>query len=102
MQGAFWELYLHELLSRQGFAITCHPVLPDTGNSPDFLAVRSDGSFSLEATTVRDADKDIKKDRVRRQVYDALNQLQMPGLRSRSMWTAKAPRPSRVVLSARG
>lgn len=50
--AAWWELYLHALLTSLGFTLTVHPVVPDTDGHPDFLAERGDTSFYVEAVTV--------------------------------------------------
>lgn len=47
--GAFWELYLHELFSRLGFAAQVHPPSAKGGNRPDFLMARGEQRFYLEA-----------------------------------------------------
>jgi hypothetical protein len=50
--AAWWELYLHELLTRLGFLLTVHPGLPESSHRPDFLVERDGESFYLEAATV--------------------------------------------------
>jgi hypothetical protein len=48
--AAFFELVLHELLSRLGYALENHPVIPGTSNRPEFLATSADGtSLYIEA-----------------------------------------------------
>jgi hypothetical protein len=47
-EGAFWELYLHELHARLGFEVEVHPPGPRTTH-PDFLISRADTRFYLEA-----------------------------------------------------
>lgn len=49
--AAWWELYLHRLLTRQGFEVEVHPALPDTADRPDFRVHSPSGSFFLEAAT---------------------------------------------------
>ncbi len=46
--AAFWELYLHEVLTRLGFEITVHPE-SERGKRPDFAVRRGDAQFYLEA-----------------------------------------------------
>ena len=46
--AAFWELYLHELFSRLGFALEAHPET-GKGTRPDYLVSRGDDRFYLEA-----------------------------------------------------
>ena len=48
--GAFFELFMHELLSNLGFRICeVHPTLPDSTNRPDFLVCDGTKRFYLEA-----------------------------------------------------
>jgi hypothetical protein len=72
--AAFWEMYLHEALTRAGFRLTPHPDVPGTKKHPDFLVTDSDSmSFYLEATTVGPLD-DAAERRFDR-VLDALNRI---------------------------
>ena len=49
-QGAFFELFLHELLLRLGCSVVLHPSVSGTTKVPDFLATAPDGEkFYLEA-----------------------------------------------------
>ena len=47
--GAFFELFLHELLPRLGLCVEVHPKLED-GRCPDFLVSGSAGKAFVEAT----------------------------------------------------
>jgi len=47
-QGAFWELWLHEMCLRSGFTVSVHPECPD-GRRRDFLVSRNGDAFYLEA-----------------------------------------------------
>jgi len=49
--SAFWELYLHQVLTGSGFEVTIHPTLPGTSRHPDFL-VHAEEPFYLEAVSV--------------------------------------------------
>jgi hypothetical protein len=70
--GAFWEMYLHEVLTRAGFQLIPHPEIQGTTKRPDFLVTASDSrSFYLEATTVGPLD-DAAERRFDR-VLDAVN-----------------------------
>ena len=40
-RSAYFELFLHALLSAMGFRLTVHPQVPGTGNTPDFLVESS-------------------------------------------------------------
>ena len=54
--SAFFELYVHALLTRCGCSVTVHPHAPDgRARRPDFLAAAADGSrFFVEAVVVSD------------------------------------------------
>jgi hypothetical protein len=50
--GAWWELYLHHLFTRLGYAVAVHPEVPGTLKQPDFEVRRGDLRFYLEAAVV--------------------------------------------------
>lgn len=52
--SAFFELFLHELFSRLGFTVTCHPDTPNEATTHhDFLVTSpTGGTFYLEAKVV--------------------------------------------------
>ena len=50
--GAFFELFLHELLPRLGLSVEAHPTLND-GSRPDFLVTGAEGTAYLEATYLK-------------------------------------------------
>ena len=50
-EGAFLELFLHELLTNLGFRVEVHPTLPDSNDRPDFLVCDGSRCFYLEAAT---------------------------------------------------
>ena len=50
--GAWWELYLHELLLRLGYRIGLHPELPDSDKRPDFELQCGSSQLLLEASVV--------------------------------------------------
>ncbi len=49
--GAFWELYLHELFRRLGFAIELHPTIDGVRHRPDFLLSKEGTCVYVEAVT---------------------------------------------------
>ncbi len=49
--SAFWELYLHQMLTGSGFDVEVHPDVPGTSRHPDFL-VHAPQPFYLEAVSV--------------------------------------------------
>ncbi len=76
--SAFFELYLHELLIRLGFAVEVHPEVEETTH-PDFLARRDDvPQFYVEATISTDSDLEAGQQRLMEQVYDSLDRLTSP------------------------
>lgn len=50
--AAWWELYLHGLLTALDYRLTVHPDVPGAKGHPDFLAERGDESFYVEGVTV--------------------------------------------------
>lgn len=50
--AAWWELYLHAVFRRLGFAVATHPDSGTTGGRPDFKLTRSGTAFLMEAATV--------------------------------------------------
>lgn len=78
LQSAFFELYLHALFKNLGFDVDIHSE-PENGTAkrPDFLLRGPAGEeLFLEATVVCGASaKDVSVDRLKRQAYDAINNL---------------------------
>lgn len=60
--AAFFELYLHELLSKSGFSVKIHPIVSNRVTHPDFKVLK-DGKplFYLEATLAALSDTDTHK-----------------------------------------
>jgi hypothetical protein len=50
--GAWWELYLHELFLRLGYAIEVHPTLAWTKRRPDFRITRDGRTALVEAAAL--------------------------------------------------
>jgi hypothetical protein len=78
--GAFFELYLHELVYRLGMNVEVHPASPGTKKTrPDFKASRGGKPvFYLEATLAASSDADISVENIKNRVYDALNRMNSP------------------------
>ena len=75
-EGAFFELFLHELLTRLGFALDIHPNIKGASSHPDFLASHPDGGrFYLEATVVGDGSGPFTRSPNEQNVIDKLNAL---------------------------
>lgn len=77
--GAFYELYLHELLSKSGFNVEIHPTVSNRATHPDFRVLK-DGKplFYLEATLADLSDTDTSAKARENQVYDTLNRMKSP------------------------
>ena len=76
---AFFELFVYQLFTKQGFTLTPHPQLQDTKKAPDFLAEKGNLSFYIEAkeaTDISDTESGINK-KVNA-IYDALSKLIIP------------------------
>lgn len=76
--AAYWELYLHESLLRQGFMLTLHVELAGTRARPDLLAERRDVNFLLEATRAGDPKMEAAAAHRRDTVYEVLSGLDSP------------------------
>ena len=75
-EGAFFELFLHELLTRLGFALDIHPNIKGASSHPDFLASHPDGRrFYLEATVIGDGSGPFTRSPNEQNVIDKLNTL---------------------------
>lgn len=51
-RSAFWELYLHESLTRAGYELAPHPET-ENGRRPDFLATKGSDRLYVEAARSR-------------------------------------------------
>ncbi|MGE0827265.1 MAG: hypothetical protein AB7G75_30035 [Candidatus Binatia bacterium] len=79
--SAFFELYLHELLTRLDYKVQVHPRIPGgTLRRPDFLVEKLGiEPFYLEAAITMDLSKEEAAAEARvNQAYDALNRLESP------------------------
>lgn len=77
--SAFFELYLHELLSKSGFSVEVHPAPGGRATHPDFKVLK-DGKplFYLEATLAAFSDEDASAKARENQVYDTINKMKSP------------------------
>ncbi|MDR4489198.1 MAG: hypothetical protein R3B83_16995 [Nitrospirales bacterium] len=76
-RSAFFEIYLHELLCRMGFAATLHPNVPgNLGTHPDFVVSQGDMPCCyLEATLALPSVHETAENARIAQVYDTLNRM---------------------------
>lgn len=79
-QAAFWELYLHELLTGMGYSLEAHPTVAGSSNRPDFLAFDRNGpTFYLEATVAGFPPQKVAAAGSRlEEVLDLINKLEDP------------------------
>jgi hypothetical protein len=78
--AAFFELYLHALLRRLGYAVTIHPRAGSRGRRPDFLAIAPNGPrLLIEAATVEEGSAVDRAAQSRvNAVFDTLNGAHCP------------------------
>jgi len=94
--AAFFELYLHELLSKSGFSVEIHPPVSNKATHPDFKILK-DGKplFYLEATLATLSDEETSAKAIENQVYDTLNRMKSPnffiGVKVRGTPTTSPP-----------
>jgi hypothetical protein len=79
-KSAFWELYLHELLSQMKYRLRTHPSLRGSNNNPDFLVCGGDKpKFYLEAIIAGlPSAKDAGAEARLSEVFDLVNKMQTP------------------------
>ncbi|MCS7051590.1 MAG: hypothetical protein NZL87_08260, partial [Thermomicrobium sp.] len=76
--SAFWELYLHEFLTRLGYEPTPHPALAASGPRPDFLARCEDESLYVEALIHGPPTEAWRAERRLYPILDVLHDLSQP------------------------
>jgi hypothetical protein len=98
-QGAFFELYIHELFTCLGFELQIDPSVPGHGTHPDFLVLRGGvRQFYIEATVAGLPFQDEQGAIARMAtVYDAINTVFSPNffLRLKLRGSPKTPPPTR-------
>ncbi len=77
-EGAFFELFLHELLTRLEFSLKVHPEITDAMIQPDFLVCHDDQRFYLEATVAGQKSGPFTRNRNEQDVINKLNTLASP------------------------
>jgi hypothetical protein len=81
--GAFWELYLHEVHRRLGFEVERDPKVEGTNKVPDFRMSGPLGTFYLEATVSGDASETKVRQRGEAHVADLINEAFNPDFQLR-------------------
>jgi hypothetical protein len=72
-RGAFFELYIYQLLNKLGAIITVHPKLPNLLVKPDFLVKFGNDKFYLELTVIGKADTRLSEDKLIANFLEAIN-----------------------------
>jgi hypothetical protein len=74
LHHAFFELFIYRLFTALGYQLTVHPDLPGTDKHPDFLAVKGEQRFYLEAKFMdMQSREEQAKERRQNALLDALN-----------------------------
>lgn len=80
-QSAFFELYLHELFVRLGYALQVHPDIDGATTHPDFLVTRSgEPAFYLEATVPFPPEAEVGEQARVDRLYETLERMESPNL----------------------
>ena len=74
-EAAFFELFLHELLTNLGFKVEVHPTLPNSTHRPDFLVCDGSKCFYLEATTTGSKDGPFNLKNIEQEALEELQKL---------------------------
>lgn len=77
-EGAFFELFLHELLTRLGFSLKVHPDIPGTSYRPDYLACCGNQRCYIEATVTGLKSGPFTQNKNEQDVLNKLNTLVSP------------------------
>lgn len=76
--SAYFELLVHELLTRLGFAVTVHPTVPKTSRRPDFLVESNIARLYLETTVRYSVSANIEESMILRSIYDSIEEMPSP------------------------
>lgn len=78
-QSAFFEIYLHVLLSILGFQIEVHPEIPEQRTHPEFLVFKEERPFFyLEATLAAGPNEERAADKRINAVYTTIDKMESP------------------------
>lgn len=94
--GAFWELYLHQMLTGSGFDVEIHPDVPGTSKHPDFL-VHAPQPFYLEAVSIGIAPEKRTSERRLRAVEAILDSTRVDGWTLSFNWHRIGPHPLKAT-----
>jgi len=73
--SAFWELYLHEMYRRAGWAIEVEPDVPDARTGPDFLVSQDGMAYYVEARCTFERQASSGAGARLQTIYDAVNEI---------------------------
>ena len=100
--SSLYELFIHELFTKQGFTLESHPELENSSKRPDFLAKGNGIEFYIEvkeATDKSDAERALENKT--NQIYDIVNQTDSPNfwlqIKKLNFKTEKQPSAKKVV-----
>lgn len=86
--GAFFELYMHEVMRRLGYEVELYRT---STRAPDFLCRRRGRGFYLEATVVlAEGERSVGAERRVGRAYDAINRMHCPDF---SLWIEEGGAP---------
>ena len=77
-RSAYFELLLHEVLTRLGGKVTVHPSVPGTTKKPDFLVELEGARFYLEAMVNHAKEYNFRNSPILDTVCDWINELDIP------------------------
>jgi len=78
-QAAFFELYVHRLVSCMGYELKPHPDIPGSSSHPDFLVCKGGTAvLYLEITIAASSAEEQAQEKRAAVVYDTLNGLDSP------------------------
>ena len=78
-RSAFFEIYLHALLSKLGFHIQIHPEIPGQPTHPEFLVLKAEKPcFFLEATLASGPIEERAADKRENVVYETIDKMSSP------------------------
>lgn len=97
--AAFFDLYLHEIVSKLGCRLEVHPPVPGTSRSPDFLVRGAVSDAYLEATLATEpAIEQLRGDARVDSLLDAVREIDSPHF---LLHVARRGRPPRLQPSQR-